>query len=234
MRHDPLRRIEGVYRLQVLPGQHGRGEHRAGRLVLPVDLHRVRLGQIAVQNKDGSLAASRIDRARRVQICHLAHPLDFIGGRADQQFQHGAARQLQCPGIRIVDGLAQYAIGVGHDGCDDVDQLRQAGDLDSVGMAHQGVEQAAHQQSIFEVVHLLKQVRRFLLVAVDRVPAARPVPHVPFVERKPQFLRRSLMTLHHVANGQRLHDLFLHAQIHGQKLGTVAAGLLGGIAEVAV
>ena len=84
--------------------------------------------------------------------------------------------------------LAQDAVFVRHDGRDHVDELRQAGDLDAIGMAHEGIGEAADEQRIFQVVGLLEKMRRGLCVAVHGVAAAGAIPYVPFVEGEEQLL----------------------------------------------
>ncbi len=86
------------------------------------------------------------------------------------------------PGVRVVDGLAQYAILVGHDGRNHVDELRKAGDFYAVRMPDEGIGEAADEQGIFQVVWLLQKMRRHFSVAVRRIAAAGAIPDVPFIE----------------------------------------------------
>src|SRR5437879_8633192 len=89
-------------------------------------------------------------------------------------------RSLKLPAVRIVDRLTEQAVCVGHDRRDDIDQLGQARHLDSVRVAQQGVEQATHEQSILQIVELLKLVRRFLVMPVRVIAAPGSIRYVPF------------------------------------------------------
>ena len=97
---------------------------------------------------------------------------------------------------------------------DDVDELREAGDVDSIRVAEQRVEKAAYQQRVLEVVDLLEQVRRDGAAAVGRRLVTRAIPDVPFVERQPQALARFLQALDIVADGSDLVDVPIHVEVH--------------------
>src|SRR5678815_1405984 len=75
-------------------------------------------------------------------------------------------------------------------------------------------------------------MRSFLPTTVNRVAAALPVPHVPFIERKPELFRRAFVTAYQVANRERFSDLAVHRQIHGYKFIAVVPGFLGGVCEI--
>ena len=81
---------------------------------------------------------------------------------------------------RPVDALHEEAIGAGEDRCDDVDDLRNAGDLDDVSVADERVEVLRAHERVLEVVVLLEQVGCLLEVPSGGHLA---VPDVPLVER---------------------------------------------------
>ena len=77
----------------------------------------------------------------------------------------------------LADGLAAV---FGHDGGDDVDQLRQTGGLDDVAVVEQGVHQPAEDDGVAEGVHVFQQVGRLHPVGRGAFGALRP--DVPLVE----------------------------------------------------
>jgi len=141
---------------------------------------------------------------------------------------------VQRPAIGIVDGLPVKTIGIGHDGSDDVDQLRQTSQLHAVGIADQSVEQSAHQQRVFQVVNLFQQMGHFLPVAVYCIAGGGAIPDIPLVEREPQLFGRPLVPAHHIANRGRLGNLALHAKVHGEIFLGAAAGVAFIVAKIAV
>ena len=59
---------------------------------------------------------------------------------------------------------------VGHEGSDDVEDLRQARDADAVRLAQQRVEKTADEQGVLEVVDFLEQLRREGALPVSEAP----------------------------------------------------------------
>ena len=69
---------------------------------------------------------------------------------------------------------------------------------------------------------------------VRGVATAGAIPHVPFIEGKPQFFRGAFVPADEVANGDGLLNLFFHAQVHCKEFRAVAAGFLPAVRKIAV
>src|SRR6185437_75222 len=104
----------------------------------------------------------------------------------------------------------KQAILVGHDWRDHIDQLSEAGNLDAIRIANQRIQHAADQECVLEIVDFFEKMWSFFAMAVDGISAARSVPDVPFVERKPKFFLRALMPAHKIAHGEGLSNLLVH------------------------
>ena len=97
---------------------------------------------------DGHVAA-----ARRLHVgSSYGNPEGIAGG--------GVAQHSERP----VDALYEKAVAAGQDRRDDVDDLREAGDLDDVGVAKERMEVLRAHEGVLEVVGLLEQVGRLLEV----------------------------------------------------------------------
>jgi hypothetical protein len=72
-----------------------------------------------------------------------------------------AGRQFAEQHEWIAARLLQEAVAVHHDGSDDVDDLRQARDLDDFRPAKEDVHPLHDDQRIFQLVGFFQQVRRF-------------------------------------------------------------------------
>ena len=140
---------------------------------------------------------------------------------------------LESPGIGVVDRLPEQSVLVGHNWRDHVHQLRQARHAHAIRTAYQGIQQPTHHQGVLEIVNLFEQVRRYLPLAIHSGSAARPVPHVPLVERQPQSLVGPHAAPDHIAHGHDLVDLAVHVEVHGQISGRVSFSFLG-VAEIAM
>src|SRR5207237_8615459 len=77
-------------------------------------------------------------------------------------------------------------------------------------------------------------MRCLLTMAVRGVATAGAIPHVPFIEGKPQFFRGAFVPADEVANGDGLLNLFFHAQVHCKEFRAVAAGFLPAVRKIAV
>ena len=143
------------------------------------------LRQIAVQNEEGDLAVALVVGTGDIQMRNLIQSGDIIRGRLHQQIQHCAAGKLQRPTVWIVDRLPEHAVGVRHNWSDDVDQLGQAGELYSIRIAQQRINESPDQKRIFQVVDFFQQVRCFLFVTVDRISGRGAIPNIPFIKGEP-------------------------------------------------
>jgi hypothetical protein len=125
------------------------------------------------------------------------------------------------------DGLPPgRATLLGHDRADDVNELREAGDLDAVAVVHQRDQGAADDQRVFVVVDFLDQARRDGPAGLAQIfDAARLVPDVPFVEGEHDALGRTLARGDRVGDGDGLLD-----EVVGQL--DVAEVLLGRVVRV--
>src|SRR5439155_14239184 len=61
LRNHFLRRLKGVERLQVVPGKNRRDQHSLWRLILPIDLDDMRVGQVAIENENRSFPILRVE-----------------------------------------------------------------------------------------------------------------------------------------------------------------------------
>ena len=87
---------------------------------------------------------------------------------------------------RPVNGLRPTAVLAGHDGCNDIDKLSQAGNFHPVRIAQQRDQQAAGQQGILEIVDIFQQGQRLAPAVVLRdalILLERMVPNIPLVKR---------------------------------------------------
>ena len=107
-------------------------------------------------------------------------------------------------GKGVVDGLHEQIVSPGDQRGDDVDDLGDVRDTDRVGVAHEAVQETGHDEGVFEVVHLLHQVRREFALSVR---FAVLVPDIPFVEAQVRALVAPAPGLDEPANRVHLLDL---------------------------
>ncbi len=189
-------------------------------------------GQIAIEREHGDAFAdgvvSRDDVDERdfhvacVGAAQSRGP-DGVSLAFGLQVEDAAGRVFQRQRVREVGGLAQDAFLAGHERRDHIDDLRQATDPDAVGLAQERIQQSADQQRVLEVVDFLEQPGCELAVAIGVIAAVGAVPDVPLVEGQPQSLRRTLETLHVIADGSDLADVPLHVEIHREVTLALAA-----------
>src|SRR5208283_5575408 len=148
----------------------------------------VGLGEVAVQNEKRNFPIASVVRGSSIHVSDRIQSGNFVCGGLHQQVQHCAFGKLQSPTVGIVDRLLEQTVGIGHDRSDHVHQLRQAGELYTIRIAEQGIDQSPDQQSVFQVIDLFQKVRCFLAVAVHRIPVSSAIPDIPLVERKPKLL----------------------------------------------
>ncbi len=130
---------------------------------------------------------------------------------------------LQGPRVGVVDRLSQQPLGVGDEGSDHVDQLGQAGEVDPVGVAQEGVDGPPDEQRVLQVVDLLEEPGRFL---PPPAPPPLAVPHVPLVEGQEEALLRLLAGPHVVADRRHFLDLPVHLEVQAEEPRGVRGGLV--------
>ena len=139
--------------------------------------------------------------------CHIR----VIGRTIDIQEQRGATTVERGELERIVDRLTPgRAARTGHDGCDHVHELRNAGDAHPIRTADEGVQDAAHLKHILEIVHVLQDRRPILPILalqVELILLSGVIPDVPFVERDRHILLRPLLALHEVDHAAHRADI---------------------------
>ena len=138
---------------------------------------------------------------RDVEVGHVVGDRRVVGRAVDGDGERVAAAVERGVVVGVVDRLLpRRAAGLGHDRRDDVHELRDAGDLHPVGAADEGVEGAADQQHVLEIVDVLQDRRRLLpvdalAVVADAVLRAAVVPDVPLVEGDVDVVLRALLRL---------------------------------------
>ncbi len=181
----------GIDSLQVIVGQNEMlGDRVTDELAeVTVDLHI--LLEIFVYGERGS--APRFLRSIPVQHPDrgVAVGLTVVDRTFYQRVQDGSAAVGTGVGEGIEDRLSPGSGIGGHDRSDHVDQLGQAGDLDTVCVAKKGDEKASHEKGILKVVDILQLVRRFAPFLQLFIGFMGVVPDVPFVKGEVDlFLRR--------------------------------------------
>ena len=215
--------FEGIDGFEIGAGEDG-GFGGVGRGALPEDFDGAGIGKVAVEEKKGGFAGLRIESAGDVDVADGAEAGSLESGGFDEEVEGGAAGEGETPTIRIVGGLAEDAGRAGHDGCDDVDELGEAGDFDAIGFADEGVDDAADEQGVFEVVDFFEEVRGGDALAVA---VALAIPDVPFVEGEPERFFGAFVAADHIADGGDFVDLALHAEVESDEFGAVVVGFVG-------
>ena len=80
----------------------------------------------------------------------------------------------------------EKAVGISRDRRNNIYQLRQAGNLDAIGMAQESNHEPAYEQRVFEVIGFFQEMWRLLAVAIYGLSAALAIPDIPLVEGQPQ------------------------------------------------
>jgi len=133
LRCDTIRLSKCVASFQVGAGDGFKCVHRRWGHIAPHDLHILRLREIAVEKEERSGPGVGVNGGGDINVRHLAETdfsetngLDgaaergyFISGALRRDVERATARILQCPGVWVVDGVAQNAskikVGQGFD-----------------------------------------------------------------------------------------------------------------------
>ncbi len=172
----------------------------------------------AVQDEHGQLRRLFVPDARSLDLGHVGKQFRVVFRRRDERLERHAAAVQGGVQERVENGLpVRAAAGCGHDRGDDVDQLREAGDLDAVGMVEQRDQHAADQQRVLDVVDVLEPGGRLDPGLEFLVGAVGVVPHVPLVERQVHLLFGAEFRLDVVAGRHDARDERVHFHRPGQE-----------------
>ena len=172
----------GIDSLEIIIGQNEMlGDGITGELAeVTVDLH-IFL-EIFVHSEKGQLLVFFLPYEYSIQVGSVAVGLTVVDRTFYQSVEDGSAAIGAGVGEGIEDSLSPGSGIGGHDRSDDVDQLGQAGDLDTVCVAKKGDEKASHEKGILKVVDILQLVRRFAPFLQLFIGFMGVVPDVPFVK----------------------------------------------------
>ena len=135
LRRDAPRLVERVERFQIRPGDRLTGEHPRRCQALPLDHDLTFRVEVAIEHQGARLPRLLVVRGDDVdegnvlvagEVGLQAGRADRIGLGLDAQIEHAPARVAQRPRIREIGALPQHAGRAGHQGGNDVDQLREA------------------------------------------------------------------------------------------------------------
>jgi len=210
-------------------------DHGGGAKALQADGNGQGVGTVAVDGKEGQRVTLVVMHPRDIQIGHVVGHIGVIAGAFDRQLQGGAPTIDRGKVIGIVDGLPpRRTLGVGHDGCYHVDQLRDAGDLDHVRLADKGVQDAADLQHILKIIDVLQQARRVrpALVAIQNgaVLLVGMVPDVPFVKADIDVAGRAFVGFDQIDRAFDGRDIAVKLVVQRQ----IVRGVLGAVGEIHV
>ena len=113
----------------------------------------------------------------------------IVGLAGDVDVERDGLHVLGVEAERVIDGLERYPLRVSEDRGDGVDELGEVRDPHLAAVTDEPVQVRGDRQRVREIVALLEPADPILV-------AARPVPHVPLVERDVNRMRDALELAH--------------------------------------
>ena len=122
---------------------------------------------------------------------------------------------------RIIRCLRPAAAAVpGHDRGDDIDQLREAGDFNTVRIPQESKKHRADKQSVFKIIDVFKKRQSpvpFLPFPDLLVLLVGMIPDIPLIKGKVDLLFAVLLPFHRVTDGRNALDEVVHVHSASQE-----------------
>ena len=131
------------------------------RLLLPAQFHWQGLLLATVDQEDCPHPCAGVVTGGNIKQGYRAEFLGGIVWRLDVSIQRQTARGATEELERVERALSEQTIAGGEDRSNDIDNLRQAGDMEHITAAEKEVEPLGYHQRIFQVVDFLDEMGRF-------------------------------------------------------------------------
>ena len=204
----------GVDRLEIVALQHNVLDELIALKVSDIAGQCNVITEVTVHRKDRHLILLFIPYSYGVYVCDICILLRVMLRGGKHRLQSHAASVFGCVQIRIVNRLLPCrAVRLGHDRCDNVYKLCQAGHLHTVRMLDHRDQKQSYNERILKGVMILEK-RRSLLprMILHRIAVCLICmePHVPLIKAQVNILLAALLCLYEIAGGDNRLNEMIH------------------------
>ena len=181
--------------------------------------------QIFVYGKERQFFFLFVPDQNGVQIRGIAVGLAVIDRTFYQRVQYGSAAVGTGKSEGIKDRLSPGTGIRSHNRSDHIDQLCQAGDLDTVSMLQESNEKTADQKCILKIVDILQLMRCLAPFFQLFICFMRMIPDIPFIKGKIDLFLSAFLCFDTVQNGDNGRDKLIHSHTSCQEIRCVVGGI---------